>query len=167
MPNQICASERSTWEGTRRLWYKTSFRRTACILCPDAPPKAVPCWWHICSICSCSEYLVTWPLSLLAERMAYYTSRMQFPMEVAAAPGRPGPPGKDGAPGRPGAPGSPGLPGQIGREGRQGLPGMRGSSTLWVSRESGMCISLRVDCCECGGACVRACVYECVCGVCV
>lgn len=73
-------------------------------------------------------------LSFLTERMGYYTSRMQFPMEVAATPGRPGPPGKDGAPGRPGAPGSPGLPGQIGREGRQGLPGMRGSSALWFLR---------------------------------
>lgn len=73
-------------------------------------------------------------LSFLTERMAYYTSRIQFPMEVAAAPGRPGPPGKDGAPGRPGAPGSPGLPGQIGREGRQGLPGMRGSSALQLPR---------------------------------
>uniref|UniRef100_A0A2I3RJW2 Collagen alpha-1(XVI) chain n=1 Tax=Pan troglodytes TaxID=9598 RepID=A0A2I3RJW2_PANTR len=65
-------------------------------------------------------------IKMFDERMAYYTSRMQFPMEMAAAPGRPGPPGKDGAPGRPGAPGSPGLPGQIGREGRQGLPGVRG-----------------------------------------
>ncbi|KAH1175028.1 hypothetical protein KIL84_021442 [Mauremys mutica] len=59
------------------------------------------------------------------ERMAYYASRMQFPVEMAASPGRPGHPGKDGAPGRPGPPGSPGLPGQIGREGRQGVPGMR------------------------------------------
>ncbi|KAH0631115.1 hypothetical protein JD844_005239 [Phrynosoma platyrhinos] len=60
------------------------------------------------------------------ERMAYYTSRMQFPVEMASQPGRPGPPGKDGTPGRPGPPGSPGMPGQIGREGRQGVPGMRG-----------------------------------------
>ncbi|KAF4792973.1 hypothetical protein TURU_116082 [Turdus rufiventris] len=60
------------------------------------------------------------------ERMAYYTSRLQFPVEMVAAPGRPGPPGKDGLPGRPGPPGSPGMPGQIGREGRQGVPGMRG-----------------------------------------
>uniref|UniRef100_A0A8C0GPK0 Collagen alpha-1(XVI) chain n=1 Tax=Chelonoidis abingdonii TaxID=106734 RepID=A0A8C0GPK0_CHEAB len=60
------------------------------------------------------------------ERLVYYASRMQFPVEMAASPGRPGHPGKDGAPGRPGPPGSPGLPGQIGREGRQGVPGMRG-----------------------------------------
>uniref|UniRef100_A0A8C3QZ03 Collagen alpha-1(XVI) chain-like n=1 Tax=Cyanoderma ruficeps TaxID=181631 RepID=A0A8C3QZ03_9PASS len=60
------------------------------------------------------------------ERMAYYTSRLHFPVEMVAAPGRPGPPGKDGLPGRPGPPGSPGMPGQIGREGRQGVPGMRG-----------------------------------------
>lgn len=60
--------------------------------------------------------------------MAYYTSRMQFPVEVSAQPGRAGHPGKDGLPGRPGPPGSPGLPGQIGREGRQGVPGMRGKS---------------------------------------
>ncbi|KFO34428.1 Brain-specific angiogenesis inhibitor 2 [Fukomys damarensis] len=65
-------------------------------------------------------------IKMFDDRMAYYTSRMQFPVEMVAAPGRPGPPGKEGAPGRPGAPGSPGLPGQIGREGRQGLPGMRG-----------------------------------------
>uniref|UniRef100_A0A452FV55 Collagen alpha-1(XVI) chain n=1 Tax=Capra hircus TaxID=9925 RepID=A0A452FV55_CAPHI len=65
-------------------------------------------------------------IKMFDERMAYYTSRMRFPMEMVAAPGRPGPPGKDGPPGRPGSPGSPGLPGQIGREGRQGLPGMRG-----------------------------------------
>lgn len=62
-----------------------------------------------------------------AERMAYYTSRLHFPVEMVAAPGRPGPPGKDGLPGRPGPPGSPGMPGQIGREGRQGVPGMRGT----------------------------------------
>lgn len=58
--------------------------------------------------------------------MAYYTSRLHFPVEMVASPGRPGPPGKDGLPGRPGPPGSPGMPGQIGREGRQGVPGMRG-----------------------------------------
>lgn len=86
--------------------------RLAAYLCPSEAPGAP---------CDLSP-------SFLTERMAYYTSRMQFPMEMAAAPGRPGPPGKDGAPGRPGAPGSPGLPGQIGREGRQGVPGMRGSS---------------------------------------
>lgn len=60
------------------------------------------------------------------ERMSYYMSRMQMPVEMVASPGRPGPPGKDGAPGNPGTPGAPGLPGQIGRQGRpggQGLPG--------------------------------------------
>lgn len=73
-------------------------------------------------------------LLFLIERMSYYTSRIQFPMEVAAAPGRPGPPGKDGAPGQPGSPGAPGLPGQIGREGRQGLPGMRGRAAFWFPK---------------------------------
>lgn len=60
------------------------------------------------------------------ERMAYYMSRMQMPVEMVASPGRPGPPGKDGAPGNPGLPGSPGLPGQIGRQGRPGGQGPPG-----------------------------------------
>lgn len=69
------------------------------------------------------------------ERMAYYMSRMQMPVEMVASPGRPGPPGKDGTPGSPGTPGAPGLPGQIGRQGRpggQGLPG-EGDSNVTLS----------------------------------
>lgn len=60
------------------------------------------------------------------ERMAYYMSRMQMPVEMVASPGRPGPPGKDGSPGSPGAAGAPGLPGQIGRQGRPGGQGPPG-----------------------------------------
>lgn len=60
------------------------------------------------------------------ERMAYYMTRMQMPVEMAASPGRPGPPGKDGAAGVPGNPGAPGLPGQIGRQGRPGGQGPPG-----------------------------------------
>lgn len=59
------------------------------------------------------------------ERMGYYMSRMQTPVE-AASPGRPGPPGKDGSPGNPGISGSPGLPGMIGRQGRPGSLGPPG-----------------------------------------
>lgn len=99
-------------------------------------------------------------LSFSAERMAYYTSRIQFPVEVAAAPGRPGPPGKDGAPGRPGAPGAPGLPGQIGREGRQGLPGMRGSCALWFPKST--CSSLGYTCALYEVCCEYICVNVCV-----
>lgn len=62
----------------------------------------------------------------LAERMGYYMSRMQMPVEMVASPGRPGPPGKDGSPGVSGSPGIPGRPGQIGREGRQGPLGPPG-----------------------------------------
>lgn len=61
-----------------------------------------------------------------AERMGYYMSRMQMPVEMVASPGRPGPPGKDGSPGIPGPPGIPGRSGQIGREGRQGPMGPHG-----------------------------------------
>lgn len=68
-----------------------------------------------------------------SERMAYYMSRMQMPVEMVAPPGRPGPPGKDGTPGIAGAPGLPGRPGHIGREGRQGPMGPQGKiGTLLV-----------------------------------
>lgn len=63
---------------------------------------------------------------VLTERMGYYMSRMQMPVEMVASPGRPGPPGKDGNPGLPGPAGMPGRPGQIGREGRQGPMGPPG-----------------------------------------
>lgn len=63
---------------------------------------------------------------LSPERMGYYMSRMQMPVEMVASPGRPGPPGKDGSPGNPGAPGSPGMPGHMGRQGRTGAPGVPG-----------------------------------------
>ncbi|KAB1268565.1 Collagen alpha-1 chain [Camelus dromedarius] len=87
-------------------------------------------------------------IKMFDERMAYYTSRMQFPMEMVAAPGRPGPPGKDGLPGTkgekgdigfgiageigpPGPPGPQGPPGYgkmgaTGPMGQQGIPGIPG-----------------------------------------
>lgn len=69
-----------------------------------------------------------------AERMAYYMSRMQTPVEMAASPGRPGPPGKDGSPGSSGLPGTPGRPGHIGRQGLPGNQGMPGDTF-----HSGLC----------------------------
>lgn len=78
----------------------------------------------------CSSALIS------SERMAYYMSRMQMPVEMVASPGRPGPPGKDGTPGRAGAPGVPGRPGQIGREGRQGPVGPQGKmSSLLIFQQ--------------------------------
>lgn len=76
------------------------------------------------SSCLLEQILVA--LFFTTERMGYYMSRMQMPVEMVASPGRPGPPGKDGTPGSPGPPGAPGHPGQIGRQGRPGGPGLPG-----------------------------------------
>lgn len=81
------------------------------------------------SLYCCCGIIVCYCLFLLPERMAYYMSRMQMPVEMVASPGRPGPPGKDGSPGNPGTPGAPGLPGQIGRQGRPGSLGPPGELT--------------------------------------
>lgn len=81
------------------------------------------------------------------ERMAYYMSRMQMPVEMVASPGRPGPPGKDGTPGNPGSPGAPGLPGQIGRQGRpggQGPPGEPGRQISFKHRNCKLSCGLNV-----------------------
>lgn len=78
----------------------------------------------------CCGIIICIALFPSTERMAYYMSRMQMPVEMVASPGRPGPPGKDGSPGTAGVPGAPGLPGQIGRQGRpggQGPPGEPGN----------------------------------------
>lgn len=82
------------------------------------------------SLLAAVELLFVIALFPSTERMAYYMSRMQMPVEMVASPGRPGPPGKDGSPGTAGVPGAPGLPGQIGRQGRpggQGPPGEPGN----------------------------------------
>lgn len=66
------------------------------------------------------------------ERMPYYMSRMQTPVEMVASPGRPGPPGKGGSPGAPGLPGTPGRPGHIGRPGSLGSQGLPGESISYT-----------------------------------
>lgn len=78
------------------------------------------------SLLAALELLFVIALFSSTERMAYYMSRMQMPVEMVASPGRPGPPGKDGSPGAPGTAGAPGLPGQIGRQGRSGGQGPPG-----------------------------------------
>lgn len=95
-------------------------------MCQSVVAMLRRCLCLLCLSCLAVLLFITASRFPSTERMAYYMSRIQMPVEMVASPGRPGPPGKDGSPGPPGTPGAPGMPGQLGRQGRpggQGLPG--------------------------------------------